>query len=58
MNFFSALRRMLTNKPLKFVGHEFVDVVSHKMVNLYTDELGHEYLATSKWGWDKLRVCR
>lgn len=52
----NALIRFLTNKPLTLLYPSFRDNVSGKMVNMYCDENGVKYLATSKWGWDRERM--
>jgi len=46
MNF---IRRILGGRPMKHEGCAFVDQVSGKEVNRYTDTLGRKWLANTRW---------
>lgn len=50
--FFSDL---IGGRPMRFTRHGFRDIVSGNMVSYYTDTKGREWMATSRWGWDRIR---
>jgi hypothetical protein len=50
MNF---IKNLLGGRPMKYEGCAFIDLVSGKEVNRYTDTLGRKWLANSAWS-----LCR
>jgi hypothetical protein len=52
-NFF---RKLFRGYPMKYEGCAFIDQVSGKQVNRYTDTLGRKWLANS--AWSSFRVKR
>jgi len=40
-------------RPMKFKKYSFFDSIINKHVKVYEDHNGEEYLATSKWGFDR-----
>lgn len=45
-------------RPMTFVEECFQDSVTKKMVNVYKDNKGRYWLATSAWAWFRVRTYR
>ena len=52
MNF---LKNLLGGRPMRYEGVAFVDCVSGKSVNRYTDKFGRKWLAESAWAWFRVK---
>jgi hypothetical protein len=52
MNF---IKNLLGGRPMKYEGCAFIDLVSGKEVNRYTDTLGRKWLANSAWSLFRMK---
>lgn len=50
------LWKLTGGRPMKFIRHEFVDVVIDRPVNSYMDRNGKFWMAYTEWDWDRMRM--
>lgn len=49
--------KLFGGRPMHFICYGFTDAVSGKAINYYRCRNGLIWLASSRWGWDRMLAC-